>query len=240
LSEQLAKSASALVADALVADIKHGVIGDGEVLPTERQLSERFSTSRPTIRVALLSMQARGFAILETAHRAKAVKPTIGHIFHAAGENLREILGATETSAHFDQVRQFIEVGAVRRAAQDASNLQVAQIHSALDQGFQAVGDDLAFARADAAFHRAIVAVVQNPIILELHDRFVFELVASRPVNSAAVERNQMSYEEHCRIYEAIAENDPEGAMSLMDRHLSRSYRMRLSKPRKIATDVSN
>jgi len=228
------KQLSDRIADDLIEDIRNDRIAEGSPLPAERQLCVRFSTSRPTVRTAIMAMQARGYASLSAARRPRAAKPSIGGVFETAGESLRELLGDTTSSAYLDQVRQFIEMGAVRAAAQDASNIQIAQIHSALEAGYDALGDDLAFASADAAFHRAIVAVIQNPIILELHDRFVLNLVTSRPTPGEQVPRNRKSYEEHRQIYEAIVDNDSETAVSIMERHLARSYRASLARPKKL------
>ena len=232
--ENTDKSASELVADALISDVRGGAIPEGASFPSERELCERFQTSRPTIRAALLTMQARGYANLATTKRPKACKPSIATVFQAAGKGLSDVLGGTETNAYLDQVRQFIEVGAVRLAAQDASNLQVAQMNAALEKCFHALDDDTDFARADADFHRAIVSVVRNPILLELHDQFVFDIVVSRPTGANRYERNKTSYEEHCQIYEAIAQCDPERAMTIMDRHLARSYRAKLPMPARL------
>lgn len=233
-NENTVKPTSELVADALISDVRGGLIAEGASFPAERELCVRFQTSRPTIRAALLTMQARGYANLATTKRPKACKPSIGTVFQTAGKGLSDVLGSTETSAYLDQVRQFIEVGAVRLAAQDASNLQVAQINSALKKCFHALGNDADFARADADFHRSIVSVVRNPIMLELHDRFVFDIVASRPADAHRYERNKTSYEEHRQIYEAISQCDPERAMTVMDRHLARSYRAKLPMPERL------
>lgn len=230
------KQRSDRIAEELISDIRNAVIEEGSPLPAERQLCERFSTSRPTVRAAFMTMQARGYANLSAARRPRATKPSIGRVFETAGESLRELLGTTSSSAYLDQVRQFIEMGAVRAAAQDASNIQIAQIHAALEAGYDALGDDEAFASADAAFHRSIVAVIQNPIILELHDRFVLNLVTSRPTPGEQVPRNRKSYEEHRQIYEAIVDNDSEMAMSIMEGHLARSYRASLARPKKLTT----
>ena len=219
------------IAEVLIGEIRDGAVADGSPLPPERQLCERFDTSRPTIRAALMKMQMRGYASLETSRRPRAKKPSIGSIFEVASESFQDLLGDTHSSAHLEQIRQFIEVAAVRSAALEATNLQIAQIHAALEQGFAALEDDLAFGKADAAFHRATVSVVQNPIILELHDRFVTQMVARRAANKCELERNQVSYEEHRQIYEAIADGDSERAMLVMDAHLARSFRARLAKP---------
>ncbi len=211
-------------------EIRAGRVADGAPLAPERVLCARFGVSRPTIRAALHLLDARGFAALEPARRPRARKPSLSRVFDKAGEALAGVLGGAETTAHLEQIRQFVEVGAVRQAAREASNLDLTQIHRALEACYAALGDDAAFAGADAHFHRAIVAVTRNPLILEWHDRFVATLLATRPVAPEA-ERNRESYEEHRQIFEAIAAGDGARAMAAMERHLARAYRSRLPAP---------
>jgi len=216
------------VADALIEDVRSNMIAIGAPLPTERSLAERFGTSRPTIRAALMMMQSRGFATLETTKRPRACKPSIGGIFGAVTESIRELMGDAESGAYLEQVRHFVEVGAVRVAALEASNIQISQIHTALKACENSIGKDPGFRNADAEYHRAIVSVVQNPIILELHDRFVGTMLSTRRVGPDPVAQDQEIYEEHRGIFEAILEKDAEKAIAIMDGHLSRSYRQRM------------
>ena len=232
------KTTSEQIAEALIADIREDVIGESEALPSERALCERFGASRPTIRSALQNMNVSGYVNLDSTRRPRATKPSLESVFATAGKGLSQLLGNVETGAHFDQIRQFIEVGAVRLAAQEASNLQIVQISKALERGFKALDDDAEFARADADFHRAIVSVVRNPFILELHDRFVFNIVAGRIDDSNRLELNRLSYEEHRLIYKAITESDPERAMNIMDCHLARSYRASMPEPVRLGIDI--
>lgn len=227
--EQRAKVRTAeSVAESLIEDVRSNRITVGEPLPTERSLSDRFGTSRPTVRAALMMMQSRGFATLESTKRPKACKPSIGGIFGAVTESIRELMGDAESGAYLEQVRHFVEVGAVRVAALEASNIQISQIHTALKSCELAIGIDPDFRNADADYHRAIVSVVQNPIILELHDRFVGTMLSTRHAGPDPVAQDQQIYEEHRGIFEAILERDPEKAISIMDDHLSRSYRQRM------------
>lgn len=227
--QQKAKGRTAeSVAEALIDDVRSNRIAIGEVLPAERSLSKRFGTSRPTVRAALMMMQSRGFATLETTKRPRACKPSIGGIFGSVTESIRELMGDAESGAYLEQVRHFVEIGAVRVAALEASNIQISQIHTALKACENAIGKDPDFRNADANYHRAIVSVVQNPIILELHDRFVGTMLSTRRVGPDPVAQDQEIYEEHRGIFEAILENDPEKAIAIMDGHLSRSYRQRM------------
>lgn len=91
--EQRAKVRTAeSVAESLIEDVRSNRITVGEPLPTERSLSDRFGTSRPTVRAALMMMQSRGFATLESTKRPKACKPSIGGIFGAVTESIRELM----------------------------------------------------------------------------------------------------------------------------------------------------
>lgn len=224
-----------MLADTLISEIRSGELAEGVPLPTERTLCERFGTSRPTVRQALMKMQLRGYVSQPSSKRPRATKPSIERIILEAGDHIRELVGDAESGAYVEQIRQFIEVGAVGAAAKHTSHRQIAQIRDALEACYQAIGQEEHFVRADIAFHRALVSVIDNPIILKLHDMFVSTMLRHRPTVADRAAHDQMVYEEHREIYEAVLGNDVEAAMTVMDRHLARSYRARLDRPRKIA-----
>jgi DNA-binding FadR family transcriptional regulator len=178
--------AARAIADALIADIKAGRIAVDEALPSERDLCERFESSRPTVREALVMMQQRGYANLNATRRPRAEKPSFEKIFLSTAGHIRDLVGDAESGAYLEQIRQFIEVGAVRSVARSASAIRLAQIHSALDACYDAIDDFERFKETDLAFHRAIVSVVENPIILTLHDLFVRIMLQRRAPPPAA------------------------------------------------------
>ena len=150
-----------------------------------------------------------------------------------AGDHIRQILGNAESAAHLEQMRQFIEAGAIRAAAEQATNIQIAQMQAALQRNYEAIGKD-SFPTTDIAFHRSMVAVVGNPIILKLHDMFVSTLLSKRPDVEDRETHDAAIYEEHRKIYEAILDGDVITATGLIDRHLERSYRARLASPKSV------
>ncbi|WP_208976369.1 FCD domain-containing protein [Polycladidibacter hongkongensis] len=218
---------------ALIEEINSGTVQVGEPLPTERELCERFNASRPTVREALSLMQIKGYVDTEPGKRPRAAKPSIEQIVRSAGELIRNLLSDDEIGAHVEQMRQFVEIGAVREAAKRATNLQIAQIKATLEANFKAIESD-DFPATDIAFHRSIVAVIGNPLILTLHDMFVSSMVKLRPAERDIIEHNQMVYEEHRQLYEAILAGDVNEAAIIIDRHLARSYRSRLAPPAKV------
>jgi len=235
------RGASDAISETLISEIRRGDIPDDHLLPTERELCERFDTSRPTVRAALAMMQLRGYLRSGQGRRPRAARPSLASVLRGAGDHLRDILGDAESAAHLEQMRHFIETGAAREAATRADTLRIAKLRDALERNFEAVGT-AEFPATDIAFHRALVSVLGNPVMLTLHDLFVSDLLANRPSLGDRLDHDRMVYGEHRGIYEAILDTDPQTATEIMDRHLARSYRSRLGPPPSIAdtaTDVA-
>jgi DNA-binding FadR family transcriptional regulator len=231
-----ARRAADVIADALISEIREGHIALDDALPTERDLCDRFSASRPTVREALAQMQMRGYVETGSGRRPRAARPSIQTVLQTTGLHLREILGDAESGAHLEQMRQFIEAGAAREAALKADNVQITKLQAALENNYKSIGST-DFAETDIAFHRAIVSVLGNPIILKLHDMFVSALLAGRVPAADPIKYDTMAYEEHRSIYQAILDGDVVTATNIMDRHLARSYRARLSMPKSTLTE---
>lgn len=219
-----------LIADELIAQIRGGDFPPDTPLPTERELCERFAASRPTVREALAQIQMRGYATAGVGKRPRAALPSIATVLRGTGDLIREVLGDAESGAHLEQMRQFIESGAAREAANRADQIHLAKLQAALEQNFNAIGT-ADFAPTDIAFHRALVSVVGNPLILTLHDMFVSTMIAHRPPTDDAARYDRIAYDEHREIYHAVLDGDVVTATDVMDRHLARSYRARLKAP---------
>jgi GntR family transcriptional regulator, sialic acid-inducible nan operon repressor len=218
------------IADDLVRQIRRGDFGQDDALPTERELCALFDTSRPTIREALALVQHRGYLDAGGGRRPRARRPALADVLRNAGGTIRDILGDVESNAHLEQMRGFIEVGAVREAASRASTVDIARIGAALDSNHKAIGTS-SFAQTDITFHRAIVGVAANPVILTLHDMFVSELLAARPAEKDPATHDRIVYDEHRAIFDALIRRDAHTAVDEMDRHLARSFRDRLVRP---------
>lgn len=231
MSENIAldmpRNSSDAIAEALIADIRHGRQKVGEPLPTERELCERFDASRPTIRAALSQMQMRGYIDGQPGHRPRAVVPSLESILRGAGDHILEIMSDAEAAAHVEQMRLFIETGAARAAATRADTVHLAKLNNALVRNAEAIGT-ADFAATDIAFHRALVSVVGNPVLLTLHDMFVSKLISGLPPVPDPVENDRVTHEEHRVIYTAILDGDVAAAADMMESHLARSLRRRL------------
>ncbi len=114
------------------------------------------------------------------------------------------------------------------QATRRARRRQIAALQDRVEQCERAAGDAEAFIEADIAFHRAIVQIVDNDIILALHDIFVTALMRGRPPVPDRMEHDRMVVAEHAAIFDAIVTRDVEAAMTTMERHLDRAFRARL------------
>ena len=222
-----ARQGAPQIADSLIAEIRGGALASGSPLPSERALAERFGASRPTVREALAHMQHRGFLEAGGGRRPRALKPSLDSALESASGQIREALGDAEVGAQVEQLRLFVETGAAREAALKAGPLHIARIREALDRNLAEIGRP-GFAASDIAFHRAVVAVVENPILLRLHDMFVTSMLANRPDIPDRAASDRTAYGEHREIYGAIVERDLVTATEVIERHLARSYRARL------------
>lgn len=217
-----------MIADTLISEIRNGGIAIGNPLPPERELCERFDASRPTVREALALMQMRGFVEAGGGRRPRATRPSLQTILVSAGDHIRDLLGDAESGAHLEQMRQFIETGAAREAAMRGDRVQIARLQDALHRNEATIGT-ARFAETDIAFHRALVSIVGNPVILTLHDMFVSDLLAQRPPVDDPSRHDAVAHQEHRAIYDAVLGGDVMAATEIMDRHLARSYRARLN-----------
>ncbi|WP_112323613.1 FCD domain-containing protein [Oceanibium sediminis] len=230
---QETKRTSDAIAEALIAEIRDGRIAAGNPLPPERELTEQFGASRPTVRQALAQLQMRGYATADAGRRPRAKKPSLIDVLRGAGDHIREILGDAESGVHLEQMRQFIETGAVRELAMRGGNAQIAKLNATLDANYEAIGTD-AFPETDIAFHRALVSTIDNPVILTLHDMFVSELLRQRTRVEDQVAHDNQAYEEHRAVFQSILDGDATEATAVMDRHLTRSFRLRLKPPKSV------
>ncbi|WP_068084930.1 FadR/GntR family transcriptional regulator [Polycladidibacter stylochi] len=214
----------------IIDDIHHGIICENLQLPTERELSEKYSVSRTVVREALLRVQLEGYLKSEPGKRARVCKPSIADIIMSAAVKLRNHLGDIDSIPQMEQIRLYLECGAIKEVAVKATNTQIAKIKARLEENYNAIGQP-EFAETDRNFHHAIMDVVGNNIIMALYGEYIDDMLSHRPSWQEQKEHDRLVYREHHTIYEAILNEDAQLASDLMGAHLERSYRSRLLAP---------
>jgi GntR family transcriptional regulator, sialic acid-inducible nan operon repressor len=215
------------VAERLEAGILQGVYPPGEQLPSERDLMREFGVGRPAVREALFHLAKMGLIEVRSGERALVTRPTAKVVFESIAGAARVMLLEPGGVRNFQQAREFLEVGLARSAAESATEDDLQGLKSVLDANRQAIGDNERFQTTDVAFHYALAVIPRNPIFTALHDAFAEWLVKQRQITLSVGGQNEIAYEAHQAIYEAIARRDPDTAEQEMRAHLqqvTRSY----------------
>jgi DNA-binding FadR family transcriptional regulator len=222
--EEMVTLGAADIASVLAEEVHGGVLEVGAMLPSERDLCERFGVGRTTIREAVKRLEAMRLVELRKGFRPRVAYPTLTQLLGSISAASRLFFRGTEGGAHMEQARLFLETSLARYAAQSATAAQIGRLVAAIEKGDRALDDLPAFRLADVEFHRALAEVPGNPIFVALHDAFVGGLMMSRPGPKDVVSHNRRSNDEHRGVVQAIIAHDAEAAVTILSKHLTRNY----------------
>jgi GntR family transcriptional repressor for pyruvate dehydrogenase complex len=203
--------------------ILRGILRPGERLPAERELSERFGVSRPSLRDAVAELQDQGL-LTSRAGSGIYVADVLGSAFSPALQRLF----ATHDEAVFDYLafRQDMEVIAVTRAARLASDSDLQVVQSIFDRMEASLEKRNAEeeARLDAQFHSAIIEAGHNVIMLHMMRSMYDLLRAGVFYNRQIMFRQRITraalLDQHRAINTALQARDPEAAAAAVRAHL--------------------
>jgi len=199
---------------------------EGEQLPSERELMERFGVGRPAVREALLSLEKMGLLALSSGERARVTRPTAETLVGQLSGAARHLLARPEGMRDFQDARRLFESALAWRAADCAAPEDLHALKAALDANRNAIGDRHRFERTDLDFHVTLAGISRNPLFLALHDAIVSWLALQRTVTLRNPGAERKAYDSHHRIYEAVAAHDPAAAWRAMDDHLREVARL--------------
>ena len=117
----------------------------------------------------------------------------------------------------------FFESSLVRYAAEHATDEQIDRLAKALEINSQSLEDNALFIRSDVDFHRVLAEIPGNPIFMAIHVALLDWLIAARPTvpDQELYEHNNVSYQQHIDIVEAIRQHDPDEADRALQEHLN-------------------
>ncbi len=192
----------------------------GDPLPSERELMAHFGVGRPAIREALFALHRMGLVVVSNGERTRVSSPTPKTMLGELSGAAKLMLAKPEGMHHFQQARALFEGALAEEAARVASRADVLTLERALLANKRGIGDDARFLQTDVAFHLAIATIPRNPIYLALHEAIVEWLVEQRNVSLRRAGTDELAYESHRSIYEAIKARDDAAAGRAMRRHL--------------------
>jgi DNA-binding FadR family transcriptional regulator len=216
-----------ILAERLLARIRDGDPPPGGALPSEQELMAQFGVGRPTVREALLRLEAAGVITISHGERARVVEPSASRILGQLNESIIHLLGVDATSLeHLKDARLAIEEGLVRRATERATDASLARIAESLRRQADAARIGKGFLAEDMAFHVAIAEGAGNPLFPVFLKAMLDWLSAFHTAAVSTPGMEPVAMAEHRRIFERIEARDVEGAAAAMRSHLLRSARL--------------
>lgn len=191
----------------LTEEILQGRIPLGSKL-SEPLLSRKYNVSRGPLREALYRLQERRLVTRLANQGARVVEATpegLDSLFH---------------------VREVLEGLAAREAAQKMTDADLQRLRASIDNheaqltGLEP-GQHNALGSADRDFHFQIAQSSGNPLLIQLLCAEFYPLLRLYRSRNDSIELRRRAVIEHRRIYDAIADRDPEMAEMMMRRHIS-------------------
>ncbi|MFC3060814.1 FadR/GntR family transcriptional regulator [Paenirhodobacter populi] len=209
------------IATDLSQRINSGEFAAGSRLPSERDLSARYSVSRPVVREALSHLKSDGLVEARAGSGVFVTANREVRFFRLPEVDMNE----TESLAQIMELLLAVEVAATRIAAQHRTAADLKIIRRELLGMEYAIASDRLGDEEDFAFHRAIVAATHNPHFVALSKHLesgVRNVILKARTNTRMNLSVQLDavQAEHQAIYQAIAEGDPDAAAIAAARHL--------------------
>ncbi len=207
-----------------VEQIKTGQLKEGEPLPPERKIVESLGVSRTVVREAILSLANKG--LVEARHRYRPVvrKSNFDAAFDTVNDVVSRFLVEPGSVKNLFDTRILLESILVRQASTDAQKEDITALNEALITNREAIGNSELFYQTDVNFHSIFYKIPQNPVLPAIHRAYTAWLSPRWSKMPSSSQNNQINYEAHQKIYEAILMRDPDTAEECLREHLAYAW----------------
>lgn len=220
------------LSDEIVRQIKEalfaGKLQAGDKLPTERELAERFATSRASVREALRTLEPEGLIRVKKGAEGGIFIADIDH--RPAAKSFQTLLQLRKVSiSEIAEARLIFEPQAARLAAERAKPGDLRELEEEIRKMEAAVESKALPRFYDLKFHLLIARAARNPILELLAESMLG--VAARTITEIHPSRDTLRHvlKRHRGILEAVRRRDPEAAGKAMLEHIV-DVQTRLSK----------
>lgn len=224
------KTSSSELADQLIQRINSGELAEGTSLPSERELIQRFSCSRTTLREALSLLRAQDFIEVRLGRNGGSF--VTGPNSASVVRSIDRLIGG-HSFRHSDLIiaREAIEAAAAEQAAMNRSEEDLEALRLESVRCEEAQNDPLAFIEANLGWHLALANASANPLLIAFLTSLSRAMHTASDLDEfkpASVQREVTRI--HWKIFDAIRDRDPEAARRRILRHL-RAYEAKLEIP---------
>ncbi|MDO9110881.1 MAG: FadR/GntR family transcriptional regulator [Desulfatirhabdiaceae bacterium] len=214
------------VVDQIEEAILDGKLNVGDTLPPERDLIEKFETSRGTLREALRVLEQKGLIEMRLGTNGGAVIK--GLTTEKISENLALLIRFQQVSLeHLAEFREGVEGNVVALAAERATPSDIRHLRLLLEEARRykenGISDQDAFIRVDEYLHQALARISRNPmytsILQTLHENIHPYFENFLPREPHVIEEN---FGDLCDIVQAVEIGDAQKARKLAQLHVRR------------------
>jgi GntR family transcriptional repressor for pyruvate dehydrogenase complex len=206
----------------LIDRIHKGELKVGQRLPSEEKLCEEFGSSRTVVREALQQLKAMGVV---RSRSGSGTYVTEGQL-EQLGDSLQLYSARADDYdvwSELLELRLLIETESVRRLATLGNPAALSPVWEALETMRQSTQDLEAFARADVAFHEAIVKASGNDLFVTVHRAVIPIALRFAQATYYSIGQVQENLDGHQRIFDALMHRNEEEASREMRDHLQLS-----------------
>jgi GntR family transcriptional regulator, transcriptional repressor for pyruvate dehydrogenase complex len=215
------ETVSSQIRGQLLHRISTGELAPGSVMPSERDLSQRFEVARTSVREAMQGLVSIG-AVERRGNRSYVVEHLPEVVLERPDDRKSFVSELFET-------RRVLEIPLFILATGRADDEQRDEV-AALARRFDADLDIAVFRRLDRDFHTTVAASCANPVLIELYGKVLdllfrsgeFDALLNAATNRPGVERIIAdSAVRHRAIADAFVAGDPEAVRIAAEAHLS-------------------
>jgi DNA-binding FadR family transcriptional regulator len=212
----------------IIGEIAAGRWPEGELLPREVDLAERFGFSRNVARECIRGLEERGLVSVRHGRGARVLADHEWNRFDA--DVLAALLGGPRAAGvigEYLECRRILEVEAAGLAAERAGEQELAALDETLERmrltaegARENPAGEALYRAADIEFHRAVIRAARNPVLARMTEPIHRALTET----FATLARPQMRFvrglPEHERILAAVHARDAAEAREAMGVHL--------------------
>jgi GntR family transcriptional repressor for pyruvate dehydrogenase complex len=205
--------------DAILKSVMESELKEGDRLPGEEALSEKYNVSRPTIREVLARLRAGGWIVSRQGSGSYVGRPPTQSTLR-----FPDLQSVADIQQCFE-FRRGIESGAAELAARVRDEDGIARIEAAYTKLNDAIQRGEVGLDEDFALHLAIASASKNKYFVSMlnsiREQALFAMTLSRDLSrNNKAERRLRVQNEHRAVIDAIVRRDPAGALRAMNTHI--------------------
>ncbi len=192
-------------------------LGVGDALPSERELTEMFSSSRNTVREAMRILKAYGLVDVRPKVGAVIIDRRMDAVFDLYSFNSLEL--SRKTFLDTQGFRRLIEVGGIDLLLDQATPDDIAELRSINDQMPEQT-DYAGAAQQDYRFHLRLVSILDNRQIVEIYRVMKPVMLKIMENGVSRAKFDGINYAQHAAIVDALEARDRLAFQYRMAEHL--------------------